>query len=102
MSRTNLPPVLIEFDGTLLRFETDVPRAHEFIKATFRFMLAGGGGEARTGFSLMRSGDGFNLRSAETFDFRGVALEELLPLLKDEVRLQLMRTRPDPFHPSER
>jgi hypothetical protein len=85
----------IEFDGQQLTFRTDVEKVAKFVATTFRHMLAAKSTASCGSLDFFATPSGYSLKSAETFHFRGRELAELVPLVKDEVRLQFMRARPD-------
>jgi hypothetical protein len=85
----------IEFDDQQLTFQTDVEEVAEFVATTFRHMLVSQPTRSAGSLDFFRAGAGYSLKSAEAFEFPAVELTELIPLVKDEVRLQFMRARPD-------
>ena len=85
----------VEFDGRQLTVRSDVPGIREYVARQFGNMLVRAlTAEAGT-LDVFRNGGGFLLRSAESMEFPYIALEHILPLVKDEVHLQFMRARPD-------
>lgn len=87
--------LLIEFDNRQLRFQTNVRDVISNMTSTFRHMIVPAMTEGAGELSLVRDGDGWVIESAESGRFTGIALEDLMPTVKDEVRLQFMRSRPD-------
>ena len=87
--------LFIEFDNHQLSFSTDVDEAYAFMNESFEAMLAPSLEHAAGELVLVRTQTGYLLKTANDFSFEGIPISELLPLLKDEVRLQLMRSRPD-------
>lgn len=87
--------LFIEFDQRQLTFRTNVVEAREYVAATFRHMLVAGVSESAGQLAFLETENGYAVISAEVTEFAGVRLEELMPLVKDEVRLQFMRSRPD-------
>ena len=87
--------LFIEFDGRQLSVMTDVPEARRFLEAAFRHMLVSGVTVSAGAFSFVTTSGGFLLESAERYEYPGVPVEQLLPLVKDEVRLHFMRSRSD-------
>jgi hypothetical protein len=85
----------IEFDDQQLTFQTDVEEVAEFVETTFRHMLVSQPTRSAGSLDFFRAGAGYSLKTAEAFEFPAVELTELIPLVKDEVRLQFMRARPD-------
>jgi hypothetical protein len=85
----------IEFDGRQLTFTTDVKEVAAFVAETFRHMLAPRANDRSTSLSMLKTRDGYALHTAETIEYPELEISLLLPLIKDEVRLQLMRSRPD-------
>jgi hypothetical protein len=85
----------IEFDEQQLTFRTDVEEVAEFVAMTFRHMLASDSTTSSGSLDFFRTSVGYSLKAAEVFEFPGLELARLIPLVKDEVRLQFMRARPD-------
>ncbi len=84
----------IVFDGRQLSVTTDVPEARWFLEDAFRHMIVPEVSESAGEFSFIASPEGFVLASAERFDYGGVPVEQSFPLVKDEVSLHFMRSRP--------
>ena len=87
--------LFIEFDGQQLSLRTNVPDVHEYLADAFRHMLVPAASNSIGHIEFNETPDGYSLRSADSFNYAGVSLDELLPLIKDEIRLQFMRARPD-------
>ncbi len=85
----------IEFDGAQLVVKTDDPEARDYFRRHFLHMLVPRVTASVGDLEILRCESGYTLRSAETRNLPRVKLESLLPLAKDEVRLQFMRSRPD-------
>jgi hypothetical protein len=85
----------IEFDGRQLTFTTDVKEVAAFVAETFHHMLVPSAKNGSTTLSLLRSESGYALRTAEAIEFSEMEPSRLFPVIKDEVRLQFMRSRPD-------
>lgn len=76
-------------------FSTDVAEVFDFMQSAFSDMVVSAGRVNAGELTFLRSEKGFVMRSANTHEFEGTTIDELLPLIKDEVRLQFMRGRPD-------
>ena len=87
--------LFIEFDGRQLAFRSDIGEVREFVAETFRHMLVPAATHSAGELEFSQTAKGYSLRSAESLNFANVPLDALLPLVKDEVRLQFMRDRPD-------
>lgn len=87
--------LFIEFDGSQLTVKTDVAEVREYIAHSFTHMLAPGVTRGIGELEVLRNRDGYAIRGAQPIDFPAITMAELLPLLKDEVRLRFMRARPD-------
>ncbi len=85
----------IEFDGMQLTFRSNSREVRDYVTHTFRHMLAPAMTRSAGELAFNETADGYSLRSADSLDYANVPLEDLLPLVKDEVRLQFMRARPD-------
>lgn len=87
--------LFIEFDRQQLTFRTNIPEVAGYLTDTFCHMLVPAATNSVGMTEFNQTPEGYALRSAESIDYEGIALEEFLPLMKDEVRLQFMRARPD-------
>ena len=90
-----LEPEYLAFDGGRLTFTTNIAEARDFVRRTFEHMLTAWDHAPTTSIDLIGDAEGYVLRSADTYRYHGTPVAQLLPLLKDEVRLQFMRSRPD-------
>jgi hypothetical protein len=87
--------LFIEFDNQQLSFSTNVEEVYSFMNESFKSMLAPSLEHAAGNLALLRRRNGYLLKTANDLSFDDVAISDLLPLVKDEVRLQFMRSRPD-------
>ena len=87
--------LFIEFDRQQLTFRTNIPEVADYLTDTFCHMLVPAATSSVGVIEFNQTPEGYALRSAESIDYTGVELEKFLPLMKDEVRLQFMRARPD-------
>jgi hypothetical protein len=87
--------LFIEFDRQQLLFETNIDEARAYVASTFRSMLRPDANACVTGLRLWLADGRYTLTGEASHEYSGVALDELLLLIKDEVRLQFMRSRPD-------
>lgn len=85
----------IEFDARQLTFRSNIAEVREYVADTFRHMLVPSVRNSAGKLEFNRTADGYSLRSEATLDYANMSLESLIPLIKDEVRLQFMRARPD-------
>lgn len=85
----------VEFDGRQLIVRSDVPGIRDYVARQFGNMLVSALTLEAGTLDVFRNGDGFAIRSAESMEFPYSTLEQILPLVKDEVHLQFMRARPD-------
>jgi len=85
----------IEFDAQQLLFRTNIEEARDYMAETFRHMLVPALVDPVERLELHRTGSGYTIRSVTSLDYANISLENLIPLVKDEVRLQFMRKRPD-------
>ena len=85
----------IEFDARQLLFRTNVSEARDYMADTFRHMLVPALVDPVDRLEFYETEKGYTIHSANTLNYENTALEKLIPLLKDEVRLQCMRNRPD-------
>jgi hypothetical protein len=85
----------IQFDGQQLTFRTNVEKVADFVAKTFRHMLVSESTIPAGSLEFFRTSAGYSLKTADVFEFPEIELAELVPLVKDEVRLQFMRARPD-------
>jgi hypothetical protein len=85
----------IQFDEQQLTFRTDVEKVAEFVAMTFRHMLVSESTASAGSLEFFRTSGGYSLKAADVVEFPRLELAELIPLVKDEVRLQFMRARPD-------
>src|SRR5687768_11711727 len=95
MPTTETNPLYIDFDGRQLTFTTGVHEVREFVATTFRHMLAPAATSSIGEVSLERVGGGYELRGRETIFLGGTPVEPILHFVKDEVRLQFLRSRAD-------
>lgn len=85
----------IEFDGRQLVARTDVPEVYEFFVETFRNMLVPRITGIAGTLGVFGHNDRYVIESAETRVVEGQEVDNLLNLVKEEVRYQFMRTRQD-------
>ncbi|MDQ3080839.1 MAG: hypothetical protein M3R07_01335, partial [Gemmatimonadota bacterium] len=84
-----------EFDGSQLTVRTDAAEVRAYLLEAFAHMLVPEVTRNIGELHILRSGAGYAMAGDQTLDFSGVSASDLLPLLKDEVRLRFMRSRPD-------
>jgi len=87
--------VIIQFDDCQLLFRSDVPDALEYMAQAFGHMIADRVTNSIGELEFIHIPNGYSIRGSSETDYPAVALADLLPLLKDEVRLRFMRARPD-------
>lgn len=85
----------IEFDARQLLFRTNVEEVRDYMAEAFRHMLVPALVDPVERLEFNQAETGYRIQSADLLDYANVALEDLMPLVKDEVRLQFMRKRPD-------
>jgi hypothetical protein len=90
-----LPDLYIDFDGRQLEFRTNIPEVREEMVSMFRHMLRDTVSEPGPSLAVTARKEGIRVDSAQMTFFKDRGLDELMPLFKDEVRLQFMRSRPD-------
>jgi hypothetical protein len=95
VEKTAEEPLYIEFDGRQIEFTTNIVEAAVFAAGTFRHMLVKRRDALVASVSMTQTATGYTIRGAEEVEYQLGDLPSLLPLLKDEIRLQFMRSRPD-------
>lgn len=87
--------LFIEFDSRQLLFQTDISEARDYIAAAFRHMLVPEVESSAGRLALYSIPGGFSVASEQTINYTGIDFAHLLTMVKDEVRMQFMRGRPD-------
>lgn len=87
--------LFIEFDSQLVQVRSDVPRVLEYVGETYELMLSNGGVAPTRSLSVWRTSDGYKVVGTETASFPWHDVEPLLPFIKEEIRLEFIRSRPD-------
>ncbi len=90
-----LEDLFVEFDSSQLRVRTDAAEVRDYLAGAFEHMLSAPSARSIGELHILRSGEGYAIADGRKLEFRGVAASDLLPLLKDEVRVRFMRSRPD-------
>lgn len=85
----------IEFDGMQLEIRSEIVEVNELVKTVFEHMLVPASVKSAGVIRVMESESGYVVASAEETPFQHDQLENLLELVRDEVRLQFTRARPD-------
>lgn len=85
----------VEFDHQQVCLSSDVADIHDYLAANFRRMLVARTTSSAGKIGCFRSREGYTLSTANGVDHYKLALKDLLPLVKDEVRVQFMRARPE-------
>lgn len=85
----------IAFDGDTVSVTSDVQELHELLHGSFAHMLSSSTKDPIARFSVLRDASGFVLKGPAFNPISLSVLDQLLVLLKDEIRLEFMRHRPD-------
>lgn len=87
--------IYIEFDGRQLVVRTGIPMVRSFIEDTFKNMLAPRVTHYAGALAILRKGEGFRIESGEARSIPGDEGEYLLSAVREEVRIEFMRSRLD-------
>lgn len=87
--------LFIEFDGRQLTVTTDIPEVRDYIGLTFAHMIVPRITGAMCELAVLRTATGCAIESAGRMEYADMHGERLLQLVRNEVRLQFMRSRPD-------
>lgn len=90
-----LSDLYVEFDGQQVEIRTNIPEIAENVAAMFAHMLVSGVWESAGKVEILRTEIGYEMRSAETTRYEPTDLQFLLDVVRDEIRIQFMRARPD-------
>jgi len=85
----------VEFDHRQLEVATDIPGVREYIAHTFAHMLVSRPTNPAGTLGVFLSKTGYRMHSPEVTDYPEMPLETILSVVKDEIRLRFMRSRPD-------
>ena len=87
--------IVVQFDGSQIAIKTDVPEVYTYIAANFSHMVVPTRHQSAEAISVLKRGAGYVVAGQESSQHPFTPLDELLPLLKDAVRINFMRRRPD-------
>jgi hypothetical protein len=87
--------LFVEFDARQIEISTDIAEVRDMVIATYFHMLVSSVTTSAGRLEVRQIDGGYELRGEETTRYEPADLQFLPEIVKDEIRIQFMRARPD-------
>jgi hypothetical protein len=87
--------ICLKFGTDFVTVVSDVPRVLEYVGEVYKMMVDSGTSSKSRILSVTKSDKGYRVEGTESLEYPSPTVEPLLSYLREEIRLEFIRARPD-------